>query len=211
MSGALTLIERRFLQRTLENARHADCVVLVGSVARGTRMDATGDLDILVVNGDAPKLLHPGVQTTLMTLEALEERVLTGDDFAQWALRFGVSVRGHSRWTELRERLLKHAPWPDSDAKRAQARKRLVHATELLEMDDASAAQEELLYGISHLARASLLEAGVYPLSRPEMGGQLLKVGAHELAKLLDRVRLTQDLDTDELRTLVDRVSALAE
>jgi hypothetical protein len=39
---------------------------------------------------------------------------------------------------------------------------------------------------LTHLARAVLAEAGVYPASRPELSGQLRQVGDSELADELE-------------------------
>ena len=39
---------------------------------------------------------------------------------------------------------------------------------------------------LTHLARAALSEAGVFPYSRPELPGQLRDIGDHALADRLD-------------------------
>ncbi len=211
MKFELTPIERKFLRQTLANERDADCVVLLGSVARRTRTSSSGDLDLLVINGSTQKLLHPGIQTTALTATDLEQRVLSGDDFAQWALRFGVALRGRSKWKELQAGLLSQAPWPNADMKRQQAVRRLARATELLEMNDLDAAQEELLYAASHLARARLLSAGVFPLSRPELAMQLRTVGGEQAADLLDSLDLQNQLSQEEIAHSILRVRELAE
>ena len=210
MTTALNQLERKFLRRTLENARDADCVVLVGSVARKTRTSPAGDVDVLVVNGRARKLLHPGVQTTVLTREDLRERVRAGDDFAQWALRFGVSLRGRRRWQELRRELLEDAPWPSPAVKQEQASRRLRRARDLLDMGDANAAQEDLLYAVSHLARASLLRLGVFPLSRPELPAQLRDADMEELAVLLERLGLDDELPPSEVENTFSQIRRFA-
>jgi len=57
-----------------------------------------------------------------------------------------------------------------------------------LETDDIAAAAEEMLYAVSHTARTMLLKAGVFPLSRPEIIGQLNEAGQQRLAKLLQEL-----------------------
>ena len=55
----------------------------------------------------------------------------------------------------------------------------------LLQLGDDDAATEEALYALTHVGRAVLLRANQFPLSRPEMLGQLGEVGQRALAKLL--------------------------
>ena len=65
------------------------------------------------------------------------------------------------------------------------ARKRMNVALELLEMGDVEAASEELMFAASHVARAILLERGVFPLSRPELPAQL-RDREPDIARLLE-------------------------
>jgi hypothetical protein len=181
-------------------------VVLIGSVARRTRTTDLGDVDVVVLNGRARTLLHPGVQTTVLSTEAFGERVRAGDDFAQWALRFGVSIRGRRKWLQLRRDLLEDAPWPNPATKLDQARRRLRTARELLDMGDSDAAHEDLLYAAGHLARAKLLSLEVFPLSRPELPGQLRDAGLDELASALDRLRLEHELPASEVAGLLEQI-----
>lgn len=194
MTSGLTAAERKFLKLALAYSRDADSVVLVGSVARATRMTGSGDLDLLIVNGRGRKLLHPGVQTTVVTKEDLARRVLSGDDFAQWALRFGVPLSGRSRWKELRTEMLRHAPWPSPQIKQKHAARRLTRARELLAMNDCDAAREELSYATNHLARSRLLHLRIFPLSRPELPTQLIAAGEHRLARLLESLHAEGDI-----------------
>ena len=57
-----------------------------------------------------------------------------------------------------------------------------------------AAASEEALYATTHTARAILLQAGVFPLSRPEIVEQLAGGGHRPLVELL-RPLLTHDQD----------------
>lgn len=198
MSG-VTLLERKRIWSTLARLDHPDCVVLVGSVARGTRIAATGDVDILIVNGAGPKTLSPGIQVTMVSADSFADRVFAGDDFAQWALRFGKPIHGRLKWDELKSQLLGEAPWPAPETKRKHAAKRLARARELLEMNDLEAATEELGYAGNHLARALLLMHQVFPMSRPELPDQLRQIQETDLAALLERLYVQDDLELSEL------------
>jgi hypothetical protein len=73
------------------------------------------------------------------------------------------------------------------------ARKRISVALELLEVGDVDAASEELMFAASHVARATLLQHGVFPLSRPELPSQLQTIDPG-LARLLE---LLIDVEVD--------------
>lgn len=204
-SVELSPLERKNIRRTITQSG-SECVVLVGSVARGTRNSLAGDLDILILDGDGSKVLAPGLQVTVLSSSALAERVISGDDFAQWALRFGKVIRGRSTWTRLKTQLLDGAPWPRAEAKQKQACNRLVRARQLLDMGDREAAHEELMYAASHLARATLLEGRVFPLSRPELVSQLRQIQHPELAEMLEGLNLDREPNSDFLRRTLDRL-----
>lgn len=206
-SVALTPLERKNIRIAMSQTG-SDCVVLVGSVARGTRNSPAGDLDVLILDGTHSKVLMPGLQVTVLSSSALADRVISGDDFAQWALRFGVPIRGRSKWTELKTQLLERAPWPEPQRKQEQASKRIERARDLLEMGDEHAAQEELMYAASHLARATLLEKRVFPLSRPELAAQLKRVEHPELAELLESLSVSHESDYDSLRITLGRLES---
>lgn len=55
-------------------------------------------------------------------------------------------------------------------------------------LGDADAAREQALSYLTHSARAELLEAGVYPASRPELPEQLRSIGDYLLAGRLERI-----------------------
>ncbi|HEY6768900.1 MAG TPA: HEPN domain-containing protein [Candidatus Sulfotelmatobacter sp.] len=75
--------------------------------------------------------------------------------------------------------------WPDWRKKIRHAARRLTLAATLLETGDLEAAAEEMLYAVSHTARAVLLKNGIFPLSRPEIIGQLRDSGHEHLGTLL--------------------------
>jgi hypothetical protein len=56
---------------------------------------------------------------------------------------------------------------------------------QLVETGDVIAAWREIIYAVSHVARAILLAAHQFPLSRPELAGQLVSMGEEPLADTL--------------------------
>jgi predicted nucleotidyltransferase len=199
---SVDLPERKYLRGLLgaaDGEEKTQAVVLVGSWARGTQADPTSDLDVLVIgDGEVPSPVGR-IQVINRSADELRRLVATGDDFAQWALRFGRPLKGRQLWTALREELMAIAPWPRAEPKLRLANRRLRAAEDLLEMGDLDATEEEARYALSHLARALLLARGVFPLSRPELPVQLEDIGDTELARALRASLRDQQVDRQEL------------
>jgi len=163
-------------------------VILIGSVARSTQTSQS-DLDLLVVAEKTPVVRrHPDrlhVQT--LTMKQFADKLRSGDDFAAWCVRYGVPLLASSGWLQIVSSS-DASTWPDWHKKVRHAGRRLTLACTLLETDDLTAAAEEMLYAVSHTARAILLKAGLFPLSRPEIIGQLIETGQVRLAKLLQEL-----------------------
>ena len=187
-SGAIdSLADRKYLHGLLWSTPPSSPVVLVGSWARGTGNARWGDIDVLVMGEHDGPPPPPRIQLITITPQELGRRVRSGDDFAQWALRFGVPLAGRRAWDELRKELLSDAPWPKAASQLKQARKKLATASDLFEMGDVPAAEDEVRFALSHLARAELLGQRVFPLSRQELPDQLREAGRVKLADLVAR------------------------
>jgi hypothetical protein len=141
-----------------------------------------------------------------ISLKDFKRRLMACDDFPQWALRFGVPVAGRRTWERVRRELLPEAPWPDPSLKLRQAERKLETAESLLGMGDVSAAEEEIRFGLSHVARAELLSQKVFPLSRPELGGQLEEIGDRPLAQMMSRANAPTPMTESEVREAVELV-----
>lgn len=191
---------RKYIRRILLQSERPEFVVVTGSHARKTAVEDLSDIDLLVVGDTRLERAPAGVHVLIMKAADLERRLELGDDFAQWSLRFGKPVDRRSAWQEFAEKKLRSAPWPDPVPKYSQARKRLEWAKDLLEMDDLEAAREETRFGLAQLARARLLEDGVFPLSRPELPSQLGERGYDELS---DALRSCGSASSDELKRLL--------
>ena len=186
------------LARTEAARSSSGVVVVLGSSARGSRA-TTSDLDVLLIDCAAPEG-PPTVHVIELETADLTRRINSGDDFAQWALRFGVPLAGRGVWQILVESLLPRAPWPDASRKIVQAQERLRISTDLLEVGDSTSAQKEGSYAASHTARAYLLRSNVFPLSRPELPSQLQSLTLGRLADALDQLASPNNLP----RHLVD-------
>jgi predicted nucleotidyltransferase len=197
-----TLAERKYLRGLLTAMPRGQPVVLIGSWARGTAVSPWSDIDVLVVGEGEPALAPSRLQVMLMSSAEFRRRLEAGDDFPQWALRFGVPLSGRKAWESLRRELLPEAPWPDSERKLRQARRRWDAAEALLAMGDVPAAEEEVRFAVSHIARAELLSQQVFPLSRPELSSQLEAMGKgnRDLARMMVRANSPQPMSEQDVR-----------
>lgn len=198
----IDLSERKFLGALIRSLPSNTPVVLVGSWARGTVIADLSDIDVLVI-ADQPTPTPPAeVQVILLPEERFRDRLRRGDDFPQWALRFGLPLSGRKRWRELSDSLLQDAPWPSVGRKLGQADHKLFAVRDLLEMGDMPAAEEELRFALSHIARALLLSRHVFPLSRPELPEQLVQADLPSFARYLRRLNTPKPLARAEITLL---------
>lgn len=162
-------------------------VVLIGSMAREAATEKS-DIDLLVVSPDAlPRFkVTPGAQIFRITRADFLDRMKCGDDFPQWAVRYGKVISDESHWWDEVKNNSALQKWPNWRRKRDQVRERLRFATPLRESGDLEHAQEELLLAARHLARAILLKERVFPLSQPELPAQLREIDYSNIAELLD-------------------------
>ena len=162
-------------------------VLLVGSAARGAAT-AASDIDMLVIAPrELPRLdVDPNVQLFTMTRKQFLNRLKAGDDFSHWAVRFAKVLSDMPGWWDRALHDPAAASWPDWRRKFKQAAARLSFASKLLALRDYDHAREEYLLSARHFARGALLMRGVFPLSQPELPGQLRQAGCAELARLLD-------------------------
>ncbi|HYW47543.1 MAG TPA: hypothetical protein VE959_32035 [Bryobacteraceae bacterium] len=132
---------------------------------------------------------------------SIEDRLKAGHDMLGWALQFGRVLFQRDRfWDSLAEAWRHRLVLPSSKLARARAANAHRHLVTVLQFGDADAAQEQALSYLTQLARAELLDRGVFPASRPELAQQLRDIGNVQLAGWLEgisnggRIRLS-DLD----------------
>lgn len=178
----------------------AAIVVLVGSGARNT-MNVRSDVDVLVLHDESHRIQFrcPGdVHVQQDNRSNFLKRLKDGDDYPSWALRFGIPISDPDGWWVKHVKAEMDNPhWPNWRPKVCYASKRMAMALELLEVGDIDAAAEELMFAASHVARAVLLQHGVFPLSRPELPSQLQAIDA-DLARLLEQL-IDVDVDAPSL------------
>jgi hypothetical protein len=194
------------LQRAL--ALGAEAVALTGSTVRAQRTTIS-DLDLMVV-GRRPDLggIREDVDVYAARAGAFWERLLAGDDYIQWTLRFGCILhddgilRGASSYIEER------GLTPSAGRKRAQARRGLSLARLVLEGGDVEAAREQCRAALTTIARWVLIANGEFPLSRNELSGQLLTLGCIDLAAALHRL-IHDEPSREELQTCLELAEKL--
>lgn len=178
----------RFL-RELGSARAVIAVVAMGSAVRDGVESA--DLDLLVVVRDGAQLqARAPIEIDLRHYNAgaLESELEDGNDLLSWAVRFGVALYDpDGRWHDLQTAWKDRVRLPDPIVAEKRAARASKQLNALREAGDFSAANEVEVSFLTHLARAKLSRAGVFPASRPELATQLREVGSEELAGRLDR------------------------
>ena len=110
-----------------------------------------------------------------------------GHDYISWTVRFGRPLFERNRWwTALRSEWNDRLALPSASEARARARKTERLYKEMRAAGDHDAASELEVSLLTHLARAALSDASVYPESRPELSRQLRQIDQGPLADRLD-------------------------
>jgi hypothetical protein len=179
-------ITATILQRAL--AAGAEAVVLTGSTVRARRT-ASSDLDFMVV-GERPGLggVDEDVDVYVAGAEAFWKRLIAGDDYIQWTLRFGCVLHDDGILREASRYIEKQGLEPSAERKLVQARRGLSLARLVFESGDLKAAREQSRAALTTVARWLLIANGVFPLARDELADQVLELGYFDLAAALDRL-----------------------
>lgn len=160
-------------------------VTLTGSTAR-RRRTLVSDLDYHVI-GRRPNVgdLPADIDIVATSAERFHEQLLDRDDFSQWTLRFGCILHDTGvLWSGVRL-VVAEQLWPSGDRKLASLADHCRELRRLVAMSDRDAAQEQARAALTAAARGLLLSAGVFPLSRSELPGQLDKIGCCDVAAVL--------------------------
>jgi hypothetical protein len=180
-------------------------VIAIGSAVR-PRVPSS-DLDMLVICADPSKVTAPRpleVDLRVYSATDIESKLATGHDMLGWAVLFGrILFQRHSFWDGIVKSWRQRLPLPSSTLARSRAAAAYRRMSSLLRLGDADAAREQAISYLTHLARAELLERGIYPESRPELPEQLRKIGDYHLAGRLDRILEGDSADLFETSELL--------
>lgn len=172
-------------------------IVLFGSVVRDVQTPT--DLDVLYVYDSHPvDYRKPPIDVDLRTFDkvGVEEALRSGNDLLSWCIRYGEPVcEKDNYWSDLVALWKGKLGLPPASValERAQKSERLLR--EMSSVGDDDAALEIYLAMLTQLARARLIERGIYPASRPELPKQLQAVGEGALASdLLDALKMRNAL-----------------
>lgn len=180
-------------------------VVAIGSAVRPNV--ASADLDLIVIHTDRGFIRDTArLEIDLRAYSAadLDAQIASGHDLLGWAIKFGRDLFQRNRyWDRLVNSWRDRLPLPSAAVAReraASARRRLA---KVLEFGDADASQEQAVSYLTHLARAALLERGVYPASRPELPSQLRAIGSFQIAEWLDGFLQNKLIETAQIDRLL--------
>ena len=162
-------------------------IVASGSAVRDVAHSDDLDL-VLVYRKCPPNLPRPQIGVDLQQHEAAEvpRKLSNGHDFLSWAVRFGRPLFEREQWwSRLQADWINRLALPSAAEARKRARRAEQLHQEMQSLGDHDAATENYVSMLTHLARATLSDAGVLPRSRPELAGQLRQIGAVPLADRL--------------------------
>ena len=184
---------QHWLKTFLSNSRSDEqvrSVVLFGSAARGTI--APSDVDILIIVDSAsysPPRRPIEVDLRWYTSSDVENLIQEGHDLLGWTILFGrLLYERDGYWTKLCHEWKHRVPLPSANKAEFRAERASQLLKKLESIGDIDAAEEQRLTMLTHVARAELIRAGVYPKSRPELPSQLRSVGRDDIARKLDEL-----------------------
>ena len=186
-----TDLSRQWLEHYLGRAVYDPKILAVIAVGSSVRdVPKSNDLDLVAITNEDPansRELPPlEIDFRLYASKGLEEKIKNGNDYIGWAVKFGKVLHEKDEyWTKLVRRLEGKVPMPSAKVARDRAAVAVENVRALLRVGDDDAALEQLVSLLTHIGRAVLIEAGVYPRSRPELSAQLMKISRPHLAQLL--------------------------
>jgi hypothetical protein len=178
-----------FLSR-VETDLNVQAVVAIGSSVRAGVKSL--DLDLVVIcEKSADFVCRPPMEIDVRKFDAADVRkeIQSGNDLLGCGVRFGVILFERSKfWTNILKEYSKRLPLPSAEIARKRAEITKQRVEEFLKIGDKEATLEQEITYYTHLARAVLIEHGVYPASRPELPSQLQEIGEVELADKFQKV-----------------------
>lgn len=173
--------------RQAERDAAIQALVASGSAIRDVAQSDDLDL-VLVYQGRRASLPRPPIDVDLRQYahDEVARKLQTGHDYLSSTVRDGRALfERDGWWSRLRAGWDGRLSLPSGAEARARARGTQRLCDEMQAVGDLDAAAELRLSTLTHLARAALSDAGVFPQSRPELVGQLRGVGEGPLADRL--------------------------
>jgi hypothetical protein len=180
----------------------------------------SNDVDLIAIADENPVRTQEfpplEIDFRFYSSEGLEDKITNGNDYLGWAIHFGKALHEKEEyWGKLVGRLKGKVPMPSPQTARERAAIAAKNVKTLLRIGDSDAALEQIVTLLTHVGRAILIEAGVYPASRPELPSQLSAIGCPVLAKLLTNgiegsstpERLLSELESDPAYKSQQRIS----
>jgi len=203
---------KRWTLSLLEDARYDANIIAIVAAGSAVRPNVPSvDLDLLIICKEPTTFKpKPPIEIDLRTYAETQVEISleNGHDLLNWAVRFGkVLFERSAYWDNLVSRWQHRLPLPSARIARERASKTARHLSNVIESGDIDAAREQALSYMTHIARAELLDKGVYPASRPELPQQLKLIGSCSLAETLEHLLTSDSLDLTEIRTLVSRAA----
>ena len=200
---------RNWLARLLDEAESDENILAIVAIGSSVRPNvSSADLDIVVLVGETTKFkAKPPMEVDLRAFNIGEigAQISKGNDLLGWTAMFGKCLFQRNRnWQQILETWRDRVPLPSADVALERSRNALQRFRDLLDAGDRDAAREQAVSYLTHLARASLIKKGVYPASRPELPGALIKVGCYGLAERLEKLVGTGRIGTKQLAKLVE-------
>lgn len=186
-----------------ENDHSILAVIAVGSSVRPNVESV--DLDLLVVRDAPPRPASAPIEVDVREYQSdtVQQRICEGHDLLGWAVNYGVLLHEkHGYWTSILNQYAGKVPLPSATSAVKRAEKAQIHLENIAAAEDFDAAAEQLITVLTHVARARLINAGVYPQSRPELPGQLRVLGDIHLAEDFEKA-LSHRAEPDRLRSLL--------
>ena len=122
-----------------------------------------------------------------------------GDDFIQWTLRCGCILYDAGAMRDGVKLIVEKGLWRNGQRKLDSLPMHRDEIERLIQMEDSSAAHEQLRAMLTTAARGLLLQAQVFPLARKELPTQLERAGYAPLARELRRT-IERTPRMDEIR-----------
>jgi hypothetical protein len=180
---------RQWLHSFLRRVRGDPNVLVVVAIGSSVRTASADDLDLVVLCKDRTlQRDRPPIEVDLRAFDwdKVDADIQRGKDLLIWAVRFGEPLYDPAgRWQDLVSRWKGRMPLPNPEEAIGRAEAALADFEKMRAAGDTDAMQDLNLSYLTHLARARLTAAGVFPASRPELPDQLRQIGQAELAESL--------------------------